>query len=107
MPKYAPQPHLCSVFLAQDTSRQRAICAERGGVCEAGQRPRDTTAWAEFSQLRAEDLNNGGAGVTVFDCWRLLANTDIVTVSDYLTLGVNTKAPDAAAEGIALAEAEA
>jgi len=46
-----------------------------------------TTPWAEFRNLRPEDLRRSGGRPTVLDCWRILPRESFETAAEYLTLG--------------------
>lgn len=64
-------------------ARSAAECAKAADVLAI------TTAWAEFKELRAEDLD----GVAVIDCWRVLDRDRAAAAGEYLTLGKPPAAP--------------
>lgn len=46
-----------------------------------------TTEWAEFRELRPQNLKRGGVRPTVVDCWRILDPEAFVPQVDYISLG--------------------
>jgi UDPglucose 6-dehydrogenase len=50
-----------------------------------------TTAWDEFRQLSAEDLNYANGRPTVIDCWRVLDRAKLGDAADFVTLGMGPK----------------
>jgi UDP-glucose 6-dehydrogenase len=47
-----------------------------------------TTPWKQFREIQASSLNHGSRRKVVVDAWRLLEQTDVSQIADYITLGV-------------------